>query len=103
MYQLIFYVPKSHINEVKTAVFAADAGRLGQYENCCWQVEGCGQFKPLEGSEPFIGRQGKLESVIEYRIEMIVPNKSIHEVIDALKVAHPYETPAYHVIECVDI
>ncbi len=63
MYTLCFYVPESTLEDVKSAVFAAGAGRIGNYEQCCWQVEGQGQFRPLAGSDPAIGEQGELETV----------------------------------------
>ncbi|MGI9286142.1 MAG: NGG1p interacting factor NIF3, partial [Pseudomonadales bacterium] len=55
MFKLCFYVPGENLEAVKSAVFAAGAGRVGDYENCCWQVLGEGQFRPLEGSQPHIG------------------------------------------------
>ena len=61
MFKLCFFVPESHVEQVKNAVFAAGAGRIGDYEHCAWQVLGQGQFRPLAGSNPFIGQQGALE------------------------------------------
>ncbi len=58
MYSVVFYVPESHLEAVKTAVFAAGAGSIGDYQNCCWQVLGQGQFQPQAGSQPFIGQPG---------------------------------------------
>ena len=63
MYKLCFYVPESHLEQVKGAVFAAGAGRIGAYDNCCWQVSGLGQFRPLPGSDPYLGREGEVEQV----------------------------------------
>lgn len=79
-------------------MFAAGAGRIGDYEHCCWQVLGQGQFKPLEGSDPYIGQQDVVEQVAEYRVEMICKEDAIVEVVSALKRAHPYEEPAYDVM-----
>ena len=62
MYTLCFYVPESALEQVKAAVFAAGAGRIGNYDQCCWQVAGQGQFRPLAGSNPAIGRQGAVAS-----------------------------------------
>jgi hypothetical protein len=97
MYQLSFYVPESHLEKVKQAVFATGAGKIGNYDNCCWQVLGQGQFRPLPGSEPFIGEQGELETVAEYKIELICADALIRAAVDALRAAHPYEEPAFHV------
>lgn len=99
MYTLFFYVPESHLEAVKTAVFAVGAGAIGDYQNCCWQVLGQGQFMPMAGSQPFIGKQNQLEKVTEWRVEMVVAAEYIKAAIAALKVAHPYEEPAYAVYE----
>lgn len=101
-YALSFLVPESHLNIVKEAIFAAGAGQLGPYSHCAWQVLGEGQFKPLEGSKPFIGSQGVVERVQEYRVETVCDAASIKSVISALKLSHPYEVPAYQVVVLED-
>lgn len=103
MYKLCFYVPDSHLSQVKDAVFAAGAGRLGNYDQCCWQVLGEGQFRPLPGSNPTLGEQGRLERVDEWKVELAVADDVIHAAIKALKQAHPYETPAYDVWRLSDM
>jgi hypothetical protein len=95
MVKIEFYVPETHIEEVKSAVFEAGGGLIGNYECCCWQTLGKGQFRPLAGSNPHIGRQGIIESVPEYKIELICAPDKIQDIITALKKAHPYEAPAY--------
>jgi hypothetical protein len=96
LYSLCFYVPESHLEEVKQAVFDAGAGRIGDYCHCAWQVRGTGQFQPMRGSRPFLGEQDQLERVDEFRVEMICGEDSIESVIRALRDAHPYEEPAFH-------
>ena len=95
MYKLCFFVPESHLEPVKDAVFEAGGGRLGDYEHCCWQVKGMGQFRPLPGSQPFIGESGALERVEEYRVEMVCSDDRIRDAVAALRQAHPYEEPAF--------
>lgn len=95
MYKLCFFVPPSHVDEVKAAVFAAGGGRIGGYDQCSWQVLGQGQFRPLDGSQPFIGTAGTVETVTEWRVELVVADELIAAVVAALKLSHPYETPAY--------
>jgi hypothetical protein len=99
MYKLTFYVPDTHVEVVKTAIFAVGAGRYEAYDSCSWQVLGTGQFRPLENSNPFIGNVDKLETAVEWRVETIVSEDNIHAVIHALKVSHPYETPAFNAIK----
>ncbi|BCS46034.1 NGG1p interacting factor 3 protein, NIF3 [Pseudomonas amygdali pv. tabaci str. ATCC 11528] len=97
MYKLAFFVPPSHVDEVKNAVFAAGAGRIGAYDHCSWQVLGQGQFRPLNGSQPFVGQSGVVESVEEWKVELVVADDLIQQAVLALKQSHPYETPAYEV------
>ena len=96
MISLVFYVPESHLEQVKDAVFAAGAGQIGDYSRCCWEVEGRGQFAPGGASDPFIGTRGQLEQVAEFRVEMVCAETLIEAVVAALLDAHPYEEPAYH-------
>jgi hypothetical protein len=97
MYKICVYIPETHLQNVKEALFAAGAGRIGHYDSCCWQTEGEGQFRPLEGSAPYIGQTGKVESVKEYKIELVCEEAFIQQAIAAMKKVHPYETPAYDV------
>ena len=102
MYKLTVFIPEQALEQVKSALFAAGAGKIGNYEQCCWQVQGVGQFMPLKDSKPHIGTHDSLETVSEWRVEMVVATAMIDNVIHALKQAHPYETPAYDVIEVLD-
>lgn len=97
MYKLVFFVPDSHLESVKSAVFAAGAGYIGNYDQCCWQVAGQGQFRPLSGATPYLGQHDRLEAVQEYRVEMVCADDRIRAAIAALRAAHPYEEPAVDV------
>ena len=83
-------------------MFAAGAGRIGVYDQCCWQVEGLGQFRPLEGNQAFIGETHKLERVSEYKVEMVCKDTVIKAVIKAMLAAHPYEEAAYDISLAID-
>jgi len=99
MYQLCVYVPESHLEELKTALFDEGAGKIGDYDSCAWDTEGVGQFRPLEGSRAFVGEIGEVERVREYKVEMVCDEKYIKAILKKLLEVHPYETPAYHVYE----
>ena len=103
MFVLVFYVPETHLEKVKEALFNAGAGKIGKYNKCCWQVMGEGQFMPEEGSAPYIGTKGSIEKVGEYRVEMVCKNEDADKIKKALLAAHPYEMPAYHFLEIKDI
>lgn len=83
------------------AVFEAGAGRIGHYDCCAWQVEGEGQFRPLDGSRPFIGQPGEIKKVSEYRVEMVCGKQYLAASLVALKQAHPYEEPAFDIVRLV--
>ena len=102
MYKLSFYVPENKAEKVKQAMFDAGAGHIGNYDQCCWQTAGLGQFRPLENSTPTLGAQGKLETLPELKIEMVCQEDVIHTAIAAMKQAHPYEEVAYQVVKLVD-
>jgi len=103
MYKLVFFVPETHVEAVKNAVFEAGAGRIGDYDCCAWQTLGQGQFRPLVGSNPFLGQQGEIETVPEYRVELVCRDDLIRPALAALKAAHPFEEPAYDVWALADL
>ncbi|OBA12520.1 NGG1p interacting factor NIF3 [Acinetobacter calcoaceticus] len=103
MLKLIYYVPDSHLESTKQAIFSAGAGGIGNYEHCAWQVKGMGQFKPVKGADPYIGELGELEQVDEWRVETIVIEANAKAVAKALKASHPYEEPAFEFIQIIEI
>lgn len=102
MLKLIYYVPESHLESTKLAIFEAGAGGIGNYEQCAWQVLGMGQFKPVKGAKPYIGETDTLEQIPEWRVETIVTEDKASQVAQALKASHPYEEPAFEFIQLID-
>mgnify|MGYP003640852268 CR=1 FL=1 len=102
MYKLIVFIPVEAKESVKSAMFKAGAGSIGPYDSCCFELEGTGQFRPLPGSNPAKGKHNKLEFVKEVRVELVVEDSIIKEVVAAMKKAHPYESVAYDVIRLED-
>ena len=103
MYKLAFFVPLESAEAVKEAVFATGAGRIGNYEACCFQTPGQGQFRPLAEAAPYIGQVGELEHVEELKVELVCADHLVATAVAALKRAHPYEEPAYDVWRLEDI
>ncbi|SNB56546.1 hypothetical protein SAMN04487880_1669 [Marinobacter sp. es.042] len=97
MYKMCYFVPETHVEKTKQALFDAGAGRIGDYDSCAWQCLGRGQFRPLEGSDPFLGHAGEIEAVDEYKVELVCADDLIKDALAALKQAHPYEEPAYEI------
>jgi len=81
MLKLSFFVPVDYKEKVKSAVFAAGAGRIGNYDQCSWEVEGRGQFRPLAGADPFLGKPGQIEIVQEYKVELVCEDEHIESVV----------------------
>ncbi|MBA2649615.1 MAG: NGG1p interacting factor NIF3 [Legionella sp.] len=98
-YMLYFLTPETHLDSIKKAIFAVGAGSIGNYQQCAWQTLGEGQFMPLPGSNAFIGEVNILEKVPEYKVEIICSKEQIQDAVDALKKAHPYESPSYQVLQ----
>ncbi len=99
MYKLCFYVPESHLEKVKTALFSVGAGKYGNFNSCSWQSLGSGQFRGVTESNQFVGNENELVKVYEFKVEMICQAKYIEAVLKKLVKIHPYETPAYSVYE----
>lgn len=97
LYKIAVFVPESHQKIIMEALSSSGAGHIGEYSHCTFQTSGQGTFKPLEGTNPFIGKQGELEIVDEVKIETIVQEEKLHQVILAMLKAHPYEEAAYDI------
>ena len=102
MYKICFFVPESHVEKVKAALFEKGAGHMGNYDFCAWQTKGESQFRTLNGSQPFIGRPGITEKVIEYKVEMVCDDHIIKDVVQTLRKEHPYEEPYFEVSLLLD-
>ena len=101
-YKLVVFVPPTHIDDVLAALSRAGVGHIGNYADCAYVMGGEGQFRPLPGSNPFLGQQGILEKTREKRIEILLKKSELKAAIVALLEAHPYEEPAYDILETVN-
>lgn len=99
LYYFYYYVPKSHLEVTKQAIFAAGAGKIGNYSCCAWQTKGVGQFKPEPTSQAYLGKIGKISKITEYKVETICNSSKIKGITTALKKTHPYECPVLGVIK----
>ncbi len=93
--KLTCFVPVDDLENVRSAVFEAGGGNIGNYSNCSFSVVGEGTFKPEDGADPYAGQVGALERADEARVEMIFPDYLGNRIISAMKAAHPYEEVAY--------
>jgi hypothetical protein len=100
--KLVWFVPVEALEQTRSAVFDAGGGRIGGYERCSWYTPGTGTFLGDETTSPALGESGSEEHVAELRVETVVPEGRIREAIVALRLAHPYEEPAYDVYPLLD-
>ena len=97
LYKVVVFVPEESLDAVRDAMSGSGAGWIGRYSDCSFAAKGTGTFKPLEGTNPYIGSTGKLEKVQEYRLETVVSQWNLHKTVDAIIKVHPYEEVAYDV------
>ena len=100
--KLVWFVPEQALDLTRDAVFAAGAGRIGDYERCSWYAAGMGTFLGGDGTHPTLGQRGREEHVAELRVETVVPVAQLEAAVAALRAAHPYEEPAYDVYPLLD-
>jgi hypothetical protein len=100
---LVVYVPRASTDAVLAALFSAGAGTIGDYKECAFVSPGRGQFRPVRGASATIGSVGDLEYVHEDRVEVVLPRGRRAAVVAAMRAAHPYEEPAFHVIATATI
>ena len=93
--KLVVFVPPEALEPVRSALFDAGAGRIGDYERCSWYAEGTGTFLGGDETSPAIGERRREERVREIRLETVYPVARESDVVRALREAHPYEEPAF--------
>jgi dinuclear metal center YbgI/SA1388 family protein len=100
--KLVVFVPEERAEQLVDALAAAGAGELGDYRRCAWTATGTGTFTPQPGASPAVGAVGRSEKVAETRVEMVLPRQLRSHVVRAMRAAHPYEEPAFDVLELAD-
>ena len=95
--KLVVFVPREALAAVRDALFAAGAGRIGDYERCSWYTQGTGTFLGGDSTDPSIGEKGREQRVAELRLETVFPEERQAEIVEALRRAHPYEEPAFDI------
>jgi len=95
--KVVVFVPQENVDELRTAMSAAGAGQIGNYDQCSFNLSGEGTFHGNDESNPAVGQSGQFERVNEIRMEMVCPSASLGPVIDALRQTHSYEEPAFDI------
>ena len=96
--KLVVFTPIGAVEKVSQVMFAAEAGRIGNYSGCSFRAPGTGTFFGEAGANPAVGQAGRFEQVDELRLETVVPLAILDKVVSAMRSAHPYEEPAFDII-----
>jgi dinuclear metal center YbgI/SA1388 family protein len=96
LYKLTTFCPSEYKNYILEAMWEAGAGKIGNYDDCSFQLQGLGTYRPTDKANPFQGEKGILEEAPEVRLEVLVPLHAKNAVLQALRKAHPYEEIAYY-------
>lgn len=99
--KFVVYVPETHADIVRETLGKVGAGTVGDYTYCSFSVKGTGRFLPTDTANPAIGEVGKLEAVVEERIETVCYKDEIQNIINAVNEVHPYEEVAYDIYPLV--
>lgn len=100
--KLFTFVPATHAEAVRNAIFNAGGGQIGNYSECSFNAEGTGTFKAGEGTNPFVGEKGLRHEENEIKIEVVFPAFAEQAITRELKAAHPYEEVAFDIISLVN-
>ena len=103
MIVIVCFAPSSHADAVRAALAEGCAGQLGEYSACSFSAQGEGRFRPSEDADPFSGTKGELSVVDEVRIEAVCTRDRARDAVTAMLAAHPYEEPAWHAYEALDV
>jgi dinuclear metal center YbgI/SA1388 family protein len=95
--KVVVFVPDKDLSRVSDALFAAGAGRIGEYRECSFRLAGIGTFFGSDAANPAIGQKGRREEVSEWRLEAVCPANSVEAVVAAIRRAHSYEEPAFDI------
>ncbi|MHB1422375.1 MAG: Nif3-like dinuclear metal center hexameric protein [Gemmataceae bacterium] len=93
--KVVVFVPEKDLNRVADAMFAAGAGRIGEYRECGFRLAGVGTFFGSDAANPTIGQKGRREEVNEWRLESVCPASCVETVVAAIRESHSYEEPAF--------
>ena len=98
-YKFEIYIPESHFDELRKALMSVDAGHIGNYDCCLSYSRVIGTWRPLAGTEPFLGRTDEISEEEELKVEVTVAGEKLEETLAAIRAVHPYEEPVINVIE----
>ena len=98
LYKMEIYIPESHFEILQNALQETDAGHIGNYDCCLSFSHVTGMWRPLPGTEPYLGKENEICTAEELKVEVTVREERLEETLHAVKKVHPYEEPVIYVI-----
>ena len=96
--KLEIFLPKDYFDALKRALGEVDAGHIGRYDRCLSYSSVMSCWRPLEGTNPYLGKEGEVSCEPELKVEVTCRRERLEETIRAIKAVHPYEEPVINVI-----
>ena len=101
--KLEIFLPESHLRPLQTALQRVDAGHIGNYDSCLSYSRVTGTWRPLAGTNPYLGVQGEVSEEPEIKVEVTIRAENLQRTMQAIKEVHPYEEPVINVIPLLEI
>jgi len=92
------FIPETHLEALREVLQGMDAGHIGNYDSCLSYSEVTGCWRPLAGSNPYLGEENIVSSELELKVEVTCLRENVDTTIEAVKKVHPYEEPVINVI-----
>ena len=92
------FIPETHLEPLRQALLSVDAGHIGNYDGCLSYSRVTGCWRPLAGTDPYIGTEGEFCSEPELKVEVICRTERVEETLKAIKAVHPYEEPVINIL-----
>lgn len=102
-FKLEIFIPETHFENLRKALQEADAGHIGNYDSCLSYSKVTGTWRPLAGTNPFIGKEGEVSEEEELKVEVTVKAENLKDTLKAIKQVHPYEEPVINVIPMYEV
>ena len=96
--KLEIFIPETHLPALQKALRDEDAGHIGNYDCCLSYSRVTSCWRPLEGTNPYLGSVGEISSEPELKVEVTCRTERIDAAIQAVKRIHPYEEPVINAI-----
>lgn len=96
--KLEIFIPESHLEALRAALQSVDAGHIGAYDGCLSYAPVTSCWRPLPGTDPYLGRVGELCTAPELKVEVTCRVADLERTIAAVKAVHPYEEPVINAI-----